>query len=50
MAEAHPTYRETLCCWLKFGFLSFGGPTGQIAIMQVFASGALGLAWWWVQI
>src|ERR1700724_3374213 len=29
-----PTFGEALCFWLKLGFISFGGPTGQIAIMQ----------------
>ncbi len=31
---AHPTFREALKFWLKLGFISFGGPAGQIAIMQ----------------
>jgi chromate transporter len=30
----HPTFREAFRFWLKLGFISFGGPTGQIAIMQ----------------
>jgi chromate transporter len=30
----HPTFAEALRFWLKLGFISFGGPTGQIAIMQ----------------
>lgn len=30
----HPTFRETLGVWLKIGLLSFGGPTGQIALMH----------------
>src|SRR5947208_13108146 len=30
----HPSFREALRFWLKLGFISFGGPTGQIAIMQ----------------
>src|ERR1700682_879738 len=29
-----PTFGEALRFWLKLGFISFGGPTGQIAIMQ----------------
>lgn len=29
-----PTFREALCYWLKLGFISFGGPAGQIAIMH----------------
>jgi len=29
-----PTFAEALRFWLKLGFISFGGPTGQIAIMQ----------------
>ena len=31
---AHPSFREALRFWLKLGFISFGGPTGQIAIMH----------------
>jgi chromate transporter len=31
---AHPSFREALRFWLKLGFVSFGGPAGQIAIMQ----------------
>src|SRR5438309_7267806 len=31
---SHPTFREAFKFWLKLGFISFGGPTGQIAIMQ----------------
>jgi chromate transporter len=30
----HPTFTQALKFWLKLGFISFGGPTGQIAIMQ----------------
>jgi chromate transporter len=29
-----PTFGEAFRFWLKLGFVSFGGPTGQIAIMQ----------------
>lgn len=31
---AAPTFREAFRFWLKLGFISFGGPAGQIAIMQ----------------
>ena len=31
---AHPSFREAFKFWLKLGFISFGGPTGQIAIMH----------------
>jgi chromate transporter len=30
----HPTFGEAFRFWLKLGFISFGGPAGQIAIMQ----------------
>ena len=33
-ATAHPSFGEAFRFWLKLGFISFGGPTGQIAIMQ----------------
>jgi chromate transporter len=33
-APATPTLREAFWYWLKLGFISFGGPTGQIAIMH----------------
>ena len=33
-AIAHPSFREAVRFWLKLGFISFGGPTGQIAIMH----------------
>src|SRR5213595_627733 len=29
-----PTCAEAFRFWLKLGFISFGGPTGQIAIMH----------------
>jgi len=29
-----PSFREAARFWLKLGFISFGGPAGQIAIMQ----------------
>jgi chromate transporter len=29
-----PSYRTALLYWLKLGFISFGGPAGQIAIMH----------------
>ena len=32
--SASPTFREALRFWLRLGFISFGGPAGQIAIMQ----------------
>ena len=31
---SRPTFREALRFWVKLGFISFGGPTGQIAIMH----------------
>ena len=30
----HPSFNEALRFWLKLGFLSFGGPAGQIALMH----------------
>lgn len=32
----HPSYSEAMKFWLKLGFISFGGPAGQIAIMHEF--------------
>jgi chromate transporter len=29
-----PTFREALRFWVKLGFISFGGPAGQIAVMH----------------
>jgi chromate transporter len=31
---AHPSFGQAFRFWLKLGFISFGGPAGQIAIMQ----------------
>jgi chromate transporter len=33
-ATRHPTFREAFRFWLKLGFISFGGPAGQISIMH----------------
>jgi chromate transporter len=33
-ATTPPSFREAFRFWLKLGFISFGGPAGQIAIMQ----------------
>src|SRR5262245_40401768 len=30
----HPSFGEAFLFWLRLGFISFGGPTGQIAIMH----------------
>ena len=30
----HPSFWEAFVYWLKLGFISFGGPAGQIAILQ----------------
>lgn len=31
---AHPSFAEALKYWLRLGFISFGGPAGQIALMH----------------
>jgi len=33
-ASSHPSFAEALRFWVKLGLISFGGPAGQIAIMQ----------------
>jgi chromate transporter len=35
-APQKPTFQEAFRFWLKLGFISFGGPAGQIAIMHEF--------------
>lgn len=36
MMNAKPTFKEALKFWVKLGFISFGGPAGQVAIMHEF--------------
>ena len=31
----NPSFRRALAYWLKLGFISFGGPAGQIALIMV---------------
>lgn len=33
-APPAPSWREAFPYWLKLGFISFGGPAGQIAMMH----------------
>lgn len=33
-APTPPSFREALAFWLRLGFISFGGPAGQIAILH----------------
>ncbi len=35
-APSKPTFREALAFWTRLGFISFGGPAGQIAIMHTY--------------
>lgn len=34
LTTRHPTFAEAFRFWLKLGFISFGGPAGQISIMH----------------
>lgn len=36
LANEKPSFREAFFFWLKLGFISFGGPAGQIGIMHEF--------------
>ena len=36
VAYRKPSFREAFLFWLKLGFISFGGPAGQIGIMHEF--------------
>ena len=33
-SDRHPSFADAFRFWLRLGFISFGGPAGQIAIMQ----------------
>ena len=33
-SQGSPSFGEAARFWIKLGFINFGGPTGQIAIMQ----------------
>jgi chromate transporter len=33
-APGHPSFSEALAFWFKLGFISFGGPAGQVSIMH----------------
>ena len=34
VSQPHPSFAEALRFWIKLGWISFGGPAGQIAVMQ----------------
>ena len=34
LTTPHPTFKEALRFWVKLGFISFGGPAGQISMMH----------------
>lgn len=36
IGDKTPSFREAVLFWLKLGFISFGGPAGQISIMHEF--------------
>lgn len=33
-SETRPSFREALAFWIRLGFINFGGPAGQIAMMH----------------